>query len=199
MTPKGHGVIRGCDDLLCYPKGQLDLWHWPWPKGQAFDLTGDHKCPGNTLMRLGSHGVPYYQSMQFHHVHFYTPDLSGRIVVWRWRLSVCLSVRLSVHKACKHDTDRTISAMTVKLGTHITYDKRKNPIDFQGHGSKVKVTGYTLLLNLVNTIQTEPFQLGLSNLVHIHVLLMTRERTLLIFKVMGQRSRSQATHCCLTL
>ena len=24
--------------------------------------------------------------------HFYTPDLSGRIMVWRGRLSVCLSV-----------------------------------------------------------------------------------------------------------
>ena len=47
-----------------------------------------------------------------------------------------------------------------------------NPIDFQGQGSKVKVTRNTLLLNLVNTIQTEPFKLGPSNLVHI--LLMTR-------------------------
>ena len=32
-----------------------------------------------------------------------------------------------------------------------------NPIDFQGHR-------WTLLLNLVNLIQTEPFQLGPSNL-----------------------------------
>ena len=129
---------------------------------------------------------------------FDTPDLSGRIMVWRWRLSVCLSVRLSVcpsvHKACRHDTDRTISARTVKLDTHITYDKRKNPIDFQGHGSKVKVTSYTLLLNLVNTIQTEPFQQEPSKLVHR--LLMARGQHLLTFKVMGQRSRSHATHCC---
>ena len=41
---------------------------------------------------------------------------------------------------CKHDTDWTVSARTVKLGTHTTYDKRTTPIDFQGHGSKVKVT-----------------------------------------------------------
>ena len=132
---------------------------------------------------------------------FYTPDLSGRIIIrptcrdvlW-YGVGVCLSVRPSVYKACRHDTDRTVSARTVKLGTHITYDKRKNSIDFQGHGSKVKVTGYTLLLNLVNTIQTEPFQLGPSNLVHR--LLMTRGRHLLTFKVMGQRSRSHTTHCC---
>ena len=120
-----------------------------------------------------------------------------RDVLW-YGVGVCLSVRPSVcpsvHKACRHDTDRTISARTVKLGTQITYDKRKNPIDFQGHGSKVKVTGYTLLLNIVNTIQTEPFQLGPSNLVHR--LLMTRGRHVLTFKVMGQRSRSHATHCC---
>ena len=44
---------------------------------------------------------------------------------------------------------------------------------------------------LVNTIESEPFQLGPSNLVHI--LLMTRRRTLLIFNVRGQRSRPQAT------
>ena len=113
-------------------------------------------------------------------------------MVWRWRLSVCPSV----HKACRHDTD-SVSARTVKLGTHTTYDKRTKPIDFQGQGSKVKVTRYTLLLNLVNIIQTELFQLGPSNL--IHILLMTRGRTLLIFKVMGQRSRSHASQCCLTL
>ena len=72
-----------------------------------------------------------------------------------------------------------------------------NPIDFQGQGSKVKVTSYTLLLNLVNRIQTEPFKLGLLNLVHI--LLMTRGRHLVIFKVRGQKSRSYAPHCCKTL
>ena len=50
--------------------------------------------------------------------------------------SVCGSVR----KPCKHDTDWTVSARTVKLSTHATYDKKTNPIDFQGQGSKVKVT-----------------------------------------------------------
>ena len=57
-----------------------------------------------------------------------------------------------------------------------------------GQGSKVKVTSCTLLFNLVNTIQTKPFKLGPSNFVHI--LLIPRGRTLLIFKVRGQRSRS---------
>ena len=51
-----------------------------------------------------------------------------------------------------------------------------------------------LSTKLVNTIQTEPFKLGPSNLVNL--LLMTRGRNLLIFKVSGQRSRSHVTHCC---
>ena len=77
--------------------------------------------------------------------------------------------------------------MTIKLGTHTSYDKRTTPIDFQGQGSKVEVTRYTLLLNLVNMIHTEPFQLWPSNLVR--TLLMTRGWHLYIFKVMGQRSK----------
>ena len=36
----------------------------------------------------------------------------------------------------------------------------------------------------VNTTQTEPLQLGLSNMVHVH--LMTRGRHLLLFKAQGQ-------------
>ena len=107
------------------------------------------------------------------------------------RASVCLSVGLSTKLV------NMIQTEPFQLGTHTAYGKRTNPIDFQGQGSKVKVTRYTLLLNLVNTIQTEPFQLGQSNFVHI--LLMTRGQHLLIFKVMGQRSRSQATHCCFSL
>ena len=47
---------------------------------------------------------------------------------------------LDIVKPCKRDTDWTVPARTVKLGTHTTYDKRKNPIDFQGQGSKVRVT-----------------------------------------------------------
>ena len=90
----------------------------------------------------------------------------------------------SVVKPCKHDTDWTVSARTFKLDTHTTYGKRKTPIDLQGQGSKVKVTHYTVLLNLVNMIQTEPFKLGPSNLVHI--LLMARGWHLLTFKVRGQ-------------
>ena len=50
MVQKGQGVIRGQLDLPCDPKGQFDLWPWPWPNGQAFDQAGDHTCLGNTIM-----------------------------------------------------------------------------------------------------------------------------------------------------
>ena len=118
---------------------------------------------------------------------------TSRDVLW-YGAGVCLSVCPSVHKTCKHDTDWTVPARIFKLGTLTTYDKKTNPIDFQGQGSKVKVTRNTLLFNLVNTIQTELFKLGPSNLVHI--LLMARGRHLLISEVRGQRSRSYAIHCC---
>ena len=81
----------------------------------------------------------FYQQSFSHIAVFYTPDLSGRIMVWRGRLSVRLSVWASVCKTCKHDRE----------------------------------------------LETEPFQLGPSNLVHI--LLITRVRTLSIFKVRGQK------------
>ena len=92
-----------------------------------------------------------------------------------------------VVKPCKYDTDWTVPARTVKLGIHKTSDKDQGTYWFSRSGV-VKVTHYTLFLNLVNIIQTEPFLLGPSNLVHI--VLMTRGRHLLIFKVSGQMSRS---------
>ena len=46
-------------------------------------------------------------------------------------------------------------------------------------------------LSLVNRTRTELFKLGPS--IFVHVLLMTRGRQLLIFKVRGQRSRSRYT------
>ena len=77
-------------------------------------------------------------------------------MVWRRRLSVCGSATKLVNK---------IHTEPFQLGpsnlVHTTYDKRtielfsiENPIDFQGQGSKVKVTCYTMLLNHVNMIQT---------------------------------------------
>ena len=41
------------------------------------------------------------------------------------------------------------------------------PIDFQGQGSKVKVTMNMYGNNLVNTIETTPLSISSSNLAHI--------------------------------
>ena len=57
------------------------------------------------------------------------------VLLW-YGAGVCLSVRPSVHKACKHYTDWTVLIRTVKLGAYVTYDKTTNPIDFQGHCSR---------------------------------------------------------------
>ena len=110
-----------------------------------------------------------------------------RDILW-YGAGVCLSVRLSTKLV------NTIQTEWFQLGlsnlVHLLLMTRgRTPFDFQGQGSKVKVTRYTLL-NLVNTIQTEPFKLEPLNLVHIQ--LMTRGRHLSVFKVRGQRSRSHA-------
>ena len=167
-TVRDRGFIFGMHALLMTP---FQMTPRQWPCDLYFDLEAK-------ICFFDARLVGTYYGMA---------RASVRLSVW---VSVCGSVR----EACKHDRDWTVPVRTVKLGTHTTYDKRTNPIDFQGQGSKVKVTCWTLFLNLVNRIQTEPFQLGPLNLVHI--LLMTRRQHLLIFKVMGQRSRSQATHSC---
>ena len=52
-----------------------------------------------------------------------------------------------------------------RLGTHATFDERTTHIDFQGQGSKDKVTCYTLLLYLVNKIN--PFYIANYNVISL--------------------------------
>ena len=83
--------------------------------------------------------------------YFYKPDLSGCIYYYYYYGMALASVRPSVclgvcRKAYKQDTDWTVPARTVKPGTHTSNDKSTTPINFQGQGSKVKITGKTLLL-----------------------------------------------------
>ena len=63
MTPKVNLTFDQYLDLrvssvlyFLMPTGTSD-------KGQTFDMTDDHKYQGNTIMRLGSHGAPYFQSV----------------------------------------------------------------------------------------------------------------------------------------
>ena len=72
-----------------------------------------------------------------------------------------------------------------------------HPIDFGGQRSKVKVTMDIYGNKLVNTIETKPLQISLSNLQDM--LTVMRGCTLLILEVRGQRSRSHWTSMELSL
>ena len=107
------------------------------------------------------------------------------------------SFRPSVHGPCEHDRDYSLACFLVKLGTHVNHDERMNPIDFGGQRSKVKVTMNIYGNRLVNTIETKPLCISLSNLADM--LTMLRGWTLLILEVRGQRSRSQWTYMEISL
>ena len=79
----------------------------------------------------------------------------------------------------------------IRLGKHVNRDERMNPIDFGGQRSKVKVTMDIYGNKLVNTIETKPLWISLSDLANM--LTVMRGCTLLILEVRGQRSRSQWT------
>ena len=53
----------------------------------------------------------------------------------------------------------------IKLGRHVSHDKRMSPIDFVGQRSMVKVTMDIYGNKLVNTIATKLFCASWSNLV----------------------------------
>ena len=99
------------------------------------------------------------------------------------------SVRASVRGPC--------ACFFVKLGRHVNHDDRMNPIDFGGQRSKVKFTMDIYGNQLVNTIETKPLCISLSNLADM--LTTVRGWTLLILEVRGQRSRSQWTYIEISL
>ena len=89
----------------------------------------------------------------------------GDIVTLLWfRVCVRACVRASVHGPCEHDRDYTVSCFFVKLGRHVNHDERMNPSDFGGQRSKVKVIMDIYGNKLVNTIETKPLCISLSNL-----------------------------------
>ena len=92
----------------------------------------------------------------------------GDIVTLLWFRG---SVRLSVRGPCEHDRDYTVACFFVKLGRHVNHDERMNPIDFLGQRSKVKVTMDIYGNKLVNTIETKPFCICLSNLADMLIMM----------------------------
>ena len=85
----------------------------------------------------------------------------------------------------------------IKLGRHVHYDERMNPIDFGGQRSKVKITIHIYGNKLVNTIETKPLCSSPSNFAYM--LTIVRGWTILILEVTGQKSRSQYTYMEISL
>ena len=99
------------------------------------------------------------------------------------RVSVtCACVRLAL--PCEHDRNLTVVCLFIKLGRHVHYDERMNPIDFGDQRSKVKVTIDIYGNKLVNKIETKPLCASPSNLAY--KLAIVRGWTLLILNVRGQ-------------
>ena len=70
----------------------------------------------------------------------------------------------------------------IKLGRYVSHGEKMNPIDFGGQRSKVTMD--ICENKLVNTIETKPLCISLSNLADM--LTMVRGRTLLILEVKGR-------------
>ena len=117
------------------------------------------------------------------------------VVVPSVRPSVCACVRHAL--PCEHDRNFTVVCLFIKLGRHVHYDERMNPIDFGDQRSKVKVTIDIYRIKLVNKIETKPLYASPSNLAF--KLAIVRGWTLLILEVLGQRSRSQYTYMEISL
>ena len=123
-------------------------------------------------------------------VFYYALALSlGAYSIW----IISLSIRLYAKKCFGLTIEKKLYALQRQSNYGIALASVRPSVDLS---AKLVSLG-TFLILLVNMIQTEPFQPGPSNLVQL--LLMTRGRYLLLLKVMGQRSRSHAKHCCLTL
>ena len=84
---------------------------------------------------------------------------------------MCAWFRPSVCGPCEHDRDNTVAYFFVKLGRHVNHDERMNPIDFGGQRSKVKVKMDIYGNKLVNTIETKPLHICLSNLADMLIMM----------------------------
>ena len=90
----------------------------------------------------------------------------------------------SVCGPCEHDRDYTVACFFVQHGRYVDHDERTNPIDFRGQRSKFKVTIGIYGNKLLNTIETKPLCISLSNFADM--LPLVRGWTLLILEVRGQ-------------
>ena len=149
----------------------------------------------SSLERLRSWWSTFKKNSECVHILHYSllspaTRCGGDIVTLsRFRPSVRPCANPSMRGPCEHNRDYTVACFSVKLGRHVNHDERMNPIDFGGQ--KIKVTKDIYGNKLVNTIETKPLCISLSNLVDM--LSMVRGWPILIVEVRNQRSRSQWT------
>ena len=142
-----------------------------------------------------------------HHIHFYIKfeNFCMSILIFScdqaalWmvqsvrpsvRLSVCLSVRLSVTPfwLCSHHP------IIMKFSGVITSDKSDVHAKGQGQRSKVKVTEVTTQLNRFRTVTPVWIHIWWRN--DAYSLMLLRRGALLFFKVIRQISRSHGSKNC---
>ena len=82
---------------------------------------------------------------------------------------------------------KTVMCFFIKLGRHVHYDERMNPIEFEGQRPKVKVTIDIYGNKLVNKMETKSIKLGI-------MLAIVKVLAIRILEVTGQKSRSQWTY-----
>ena len=105
------------------------------------------------------------------------------------------SVNLGQISLFPDDNSTAISVMVIKLHGKLPLIWVKNPIDFEGHRSKVKVTG---VKNSVNLGPISPFPDDNSTVISVMVIKLYGKLTLVWVKnpivFEGQRSRSQGSN-----
>ena len=126
-------------------------------------------------------------SGSFGHPSFFSCDQAALQTVFSVRLSVCLSVRLSVTPfwLCSHHR------IIMKFSGVITNDQRKVHAKGQGQRSKVKVTEVTTPLNRFRTVTPVWIHIWWWN--YACSLMLLRRGALLFLKVICQISRSHGS------
>ena len=134
-----------------------------------------------------SHGCDVLTSTPDLKFYIFSCDQAALQMVFSVRLSVCLSVRLSVTPfwLCYHHR------IIMKFSGVITSDQRKVHAKGQGQRSKVKVTEVTTQLNRFRTVTPVWIHIWWWN--DAYSLMLLRRGALLFFKVIRQISRSHGS------
>ena len=127
--------------------------------------------------------------------YFLLFSLTTTVPSWSWSCGSWIYKYLC--NQCLSPLKVVSSKILTKLGTYLVLKRIWNPIDFQGHMSKVKVTMSNFLPRtiLVNTLESTFFNGFWPNLVHTQSL--GESGTLLMVKVTGSNFYPVTSLCTL--